>query len=100
MSLFDNKIFQIAVAVLIPFIGAWIVGYGSQRNMHPWYDIIRRPSWGPPDWLFPPVWSYLYASMGYASYRVWQNDAGLDAARVALILYTVQLLLNWAWPQV
>lgn len=92
------KIVQIVVAVIIPFLGAWLVGMGSQKNMYPWYDLIARPSWGPPDWVFAPVWSLLYASMGYASYRVWDIGSGFSGiARNSLILYIIQLLLNWTW---
>lgn len=98
MGFFDNKIVQIVIAIIIPFIGAWVVGYGAQKNMYPWYDLIQRPTWGPPDWVFAPVWSFLYASMGYASYRVYSNGSGFSGvARAALLLYIAQLLLNWTW---
>lgn len=49
---FPNKIFQIVIAVLIPFLGMLINwASGSQSNMYPWYDEIARPTWGPPDWV-------------------------------------------------
>lgn len=101
MGFFENKIVQIVIAMVIPFLGAWLFGLGSQANMYPWFNLIAKPSWGPPDWIFAPVWSLLYASMGYASFRVYENGHGFSGiAKNSLILYIVQLLLNWTWTLV
>lgn len=101
MGFFELKIVQIFIACLIPLICSFIIGYGAQRNMYPWYNTINRPSWGPPDWVFAPVWTYLYLSMGYASYRVWYFGSGFTgAAKIPLIIYIAQLVINWTWTQV
>jgi translocator protein len=98
MGFFQNYIVQIVIACAIPFIGAWSIGFSAQRDMHPWYDNIVRPSWGPPDWVFGPVWTFLYLAMGYASFRVWSEGQGFSGiAKIPLILYIIQLLLNWTW---
>nr|KAJ3418718.1 hypothetical protein HK105_007942 [Polyrhizophydium stewartii] len=44
------------------------------------------------------MWTYLYISMGYASYLVYTNTTSTaDAREMALTLYASQLLLNFAW---
>ena len=59
------------------------------------YDTVVRPPLSPPGWLFPVVWTALYALMGWASFLV--LDSPGEKGR-ALILYGVQLLINFLWP--
>lgn len=63
-----------------------------------WYQAIAKPSWTPPDFVFGPVWTALYVLMGIAAWLVWRTS-GFLAARTALILFGVQLILNggWSW---
>lgn len=59
----------------------------------PRYPTLKKPSWNPPNYLFGPVWTVLYAAMGYASWRVW----ALGGGPVPLGLYAAQLAMNLAW---
>jgi len=58
-----------------------------------WYDGLEKPSWTPPDWAFPVVWSILYLFIAIAGWLVWQQ-AGWS---LALGLWIAQLVLNGAW---
>lgn len=60
------------------------------------YAGLARPDWAPPGWLFGPVWITLYTLMGIAAWLVWRQ-AGFHAARMALMLFLVQLAFNAAW---
>lgn len=62
-----------------------------------WYQGIAKPSFNPPAWLFGPVWTLLYALMGWAAFLVWRR-AGLVSHQLAL--FGVQLLLNALWSPV
>ncbi len=66
-------------------------------NIEPWYEHLARPSWGPPNWLFAPVWTTLYSLMGVSAFVVWREGTGSPAVRLALRLFGVQLVLNAAW---
>ena len=61
-----------------------------------WYAGLRKPSWNPPNWIFAPVWTALYATMAIAAWLVWIRG-GFAGQRVALSLFLVQLLFNALW---
>ena len=57
--------------------------------------------WTPPRLAFPIVWSYLYFSMGYASYTVWNIGGGFyGPAQKGLILYAMKLAAVWAYTPI
>lgn len=61
-----------------------------------WYEALNKPSWTPPNWVFPIVWPILYTMMGISAWIVWKKY-GFNRARQALIWFGFQLVLNAAW---
>lgn len=59
------------------------------------YSQLNQPPLSPPGWVFPVVWSILYLTMGYASYRA--SEAEGDSSS-ALLFYGLQLFVNFLWP--
>lgn len=62
------------------------------------YSELVRPSWAPPQGVFGPVWSVLYALMGVAAWLVWREPKEGRHA-LPLALFAVQLAVNalWSW---
>jgi len=60
-----------------------------------WYRSLKKPSWTPPGWAFPVVWTILYVMIAFAGWKAWQTQ-GLG---VLVALWIVQLVLNamWSW---
>lgn len=60
-----------------------------------WYDQLSKPSWTPPNWLFPVAWTVLYILIAWAAWRV----SALDHPAVApgLALWAAQIALNATW---
>ncbi|XP_019646421.1 PREDICTED: translocator protein-like [Branchiostoma belcheri] len=84
-----------------PLVGGFGASFAGKENLK-WYDAqVKKPWWTPPNYVFGPVWASLYASMGYASYLVWEACDGFnDRSLVPLGLYGTQLALNWAWTPI
>lgn len=99
MASYSNGI-QIAGLIgwlVVSYITASIGGAASIKAGS-FFSELLRPAWAPPGWLFGPVWSVLYTLMGIAAWLVWRA-AGFQEAKVALILFIVQLVFNglWSW---
>lgn len=73
-------------------------GVGSLFLPGEWYLQLAKPRWTPPNWVFGPVWSILYALMAVAAWLVWKRK-GLSGAILPLVFFIVQLVLNamWSW---
>jgi benzodiazapine receptor len=69
-------------------------GRGNPKRV--WFRALRKPSYQPPDYVFGPVWTVLYATIAYAGYRIWRAPDSKQRS-VALGLWTAQLILNGAW---
>lgn len=69
-------------------------GYGN-----PWFDALAKPGFMPPGYLFGIVWPILYALLGIALAMILAEPAS-DRRRMALILFFVQLALNFAWSPI
>lgn len=59
------------------------------------YDKAGRIS---PAWLFPVVWTVLFALMGISSFLIYNSDASEKSKMSALTVYAVQLAVNFMWP--
>lgn len=83
------------------WLAFWVVlsllpgAFGSQFPPGEWYAALAKPAWTPPSWVFGPVWTLLYVLMGVAAWLVW--DRHRNAARGALTLFVLQLIVNAAW---
>ena len=64
-----------------------------------WYRTLAKPSWTPPDWVFPTGWTLLYVLIAIAGWRVWER-LPLEAALLPMAVYALQLGLNAGWSAV
>lgn len=66
---------------------------------NPWFAALEKPAFMPPGWVFPVVWTTLYALMGVALAVVLALPSSKER-RDALWLFGGQLTLNFAWSPV
>jgi len=85
--------FFIAICEVVGGLGAIF----TMPNIGTWYAGLDKPMIAPPNWIFGPVWTLLFALMGVAAYLVWKKRKIDTRAEEALMIFFVQLWLNVAW---
>ncbi len=86
--------------ILIFVLSAEIIGAVSallSGSFSDFYDKFKEPPLLPPAWLFPVVWSILYAVMGFSAYLIYNSAADESKRKDALKIYWIQLALNFSW---
>lgn len=80
-----------AAATVIAVLG------GTMTDIGPWYQGLKKPDWQPPDWIFGPAWTVIFALAALSGATAWR-DAPTEASREWVIgLFAVNGLLNILW---
>jgi translocator protein len=77
---------------------AWYGARYSRGNRDGWYRDLRKPSFTPPDNVFPVAWTTLYALIAYSGWRVWSATPSRQR-NAALRLWISQLAANAQWSK-
>ncbi len=84
----SSLIISILIPILIGTLSSLFSGNMSTAMFH-------KPSFSPPSFLFPIVWTILYILMGISSYLIYSSDRPNKGK--ALALYAIQLFFNFFW---
>jgi len=88
--------FRLIASLIICQLAGLIGSFFTTPAIPVWYASLEKPSFNPPNWLFAPVWIFLFVLMGITLYVLWQNVEKKEA-RSALIFFIIQLGLNVLW---
>jgi len=91
-----SKILKLLASLALPLILGAIAGLYTADAIPEWYKGLNRPSFSPPNWLFGPVWTILYILMGVSLFLIWKQGVSKER-NIALFVFLLQLLLNFAW---
>lgn len=98
LALYLNKnLFKLLGAIIFCELAGVIGSFFTIPSISSWYSILTKPNLAPPNWIFGPVWTTLYALMGIAAYLVWQKGLERKEVKVALGIFFLQLALNVLW---
>jgi translocator protein len=61
-----------------------------------WFMDLNKPSFQPPGWVFAPVWTVLYATMGISLWLV-RKQVATRQRNIAIAIFFSQLLFNFLW---
>jgi tryptophan-rich sensory protein len=93
MSNFAKLILSLIICQLPGIIGGFIVS----GNIDSWYEPLNKPGFSPPNWLFGPVWIFLYLLMGISMFLIWKEDLKNKKIKKSFLIFIFQLVLNTLW---
>ena len=91
-----SRFFTLLACVLLPLIIGSLSGLANAGSLNDWYVQLNKPNFNPPGYLFGPVWTVLYLLMGVSLYLIWKSPKGKQRTN-ALIIFGVQMFLNFVW---
>lgn len=83
------------ILLFLMFLAATFAA-GSTGALFPtgnWYKQLTKPTWVPPNWVFPLAWTSIYLLISFAGARV----AVLDGNAYALGFWAMQIAFNAVW---
>jgi benzodiazapine receptor len=91
------KTVKLVAAIVICNAAGFLGSVFTTPGIPTWYASISKPGFTPPNWVFAPAWTTLFVLMGMALYIVWDRTGFRDKGRIALYVFTGQLVLNILW---
>jgi len=96
MSFLRYALFTVPGVLLLGTLSGRLSGSGYGN---PWFDALDKPAIMPPGWVFGAAWTLLYILLGLSLAMVLHARGARDRPR-ALVLFALQLVLNFAWSPV
>ena len=91
-----SNITKLTVSLFIPLAVGAVAGMFTSQAVPEWYASLNRPSFSSPNWVFGPVWTSLYILLGTSFFLIWKEKASQKRDQ-AILIFSVQMLLNFGW---
>ena len=89
-----NKFLTFILFFIITYSASLVGGLATINFKEPWYSLIIRPSFSPPDWVFAPVWTTLYFMMTLAIWLFWHST---NRDMKTVYIYFIHIIVNTTW---
>jgi tryptophan-rich sensory protein len=80
-----------AAAIAVALLG------GLASDIGPWYYGLAKPWFQPPDWLFGPAWTVIFALTALSGVWAWEAGPPLRPWARILSLFAINGILNVLW---
>ena len=88
-------LFWILLSEALGGLSGWLTREGTKI----YQQTIAQPPLSPPGWVFPVVWTILFALMGISAARIYLTPPSKERSR-GLNLFIAQLVVNFFWSPV
>jgi benzodiazapine receptor len=86
-------IFSISICQLAGVMGSIF----TSPSIPVWYANLQKPFFGPPNWIFAPVWILLFTLMGISLYLILIENFEDNVVKIGIVIFSFQLILNVSW---
>ena len=91
-----NKYLKLFCCILLTLSVGAISGIATSSGINNWFITLNKPFFNPPNYLFGPVWTFLYLLMGISFFLILQSPLN-EFKRKAILIFAIQLSLNFLW---
>jgi len=88
-------LFWILLAEAVGGLSGWL----TRDAMQAYSETILQPPLSPPGWVFPVVWTALFALMGIGAARIYLAPPSTTRS-LGLNLFIAQLVINFFWSPI
>lgn len=86
-----------AIGVAVAAVAFVAVVGGLMTEVGEWYESLRFPFFRPPNWLFGPAWTLIFALIATSGVIAWDHAPDASTRRTLLILFAINGVLNILW---
>jgi len=95
MSWLANNWAPVVIAALAA-LGVSVLG-ALATDLSGWYYALEKPAWQPPEWLFGPAWTTIFALTAIAGVLAWNAAGSTETRQNLLIFFLANATLNVVW---
>ncbi|RZI45541.1 tryptophan-rich sensory protein [Rickettsiales endosymbiont of Peranema trichophorum] len=96
MNALNKNYLSLIIWITLVIGVGFIIGYSTKPDVSTWYNSIPRSPLTPPNYVFPIVWTILYAVIGTCGWIIWSSKPIPQLPHIKA-LYILHLVLNWSW---
>ena len=89
-----NKRLTFILFLIITFSASLVGGLATINSKEPWYSLLNKPIFNPPDWVFGPVWTILFFMMTISICLYWHKK---NSEINTIYIYFIHLVFNATW---
>jgi tryptophan-rich sensory protein len=96
MSVYPRRERKPVLAAAGAAVGIAILGMIT-TDLGPWYVSLRKPAWQPPDALFGPVWTLIFALCALSFLTYWRRLPARNDRLEVIAAFLINGFLNVLW---
>lgn len=92
-----KKLLKLIFCIIVCELAGGVGAIFTTPAIQGWYQTIQKPAFNPPNWIFGPVWTFLFFLMGVSLYLILEKGISDQKVKRGLLIFIGQFILNIAW---